>query len=947
MRSDERLRIDVGYDLRRVSDDFVRQMLGHFEVVLAGMVEQPGARLGELPWLTKGERRELLVDWNRTETPAPPQRCAHEFFLEQARRTPDAVAVWSADAQLTYSELEERSARLASLLRQRGVGPDVPVGICADRSPDMMVAVLAVLRAGGAYVPLDPAYPPARLAFMLEDSRAPIVLTQRKMDGLLPIRSAAVIELDDWRRWPQPNPNLEASSTTTSEHLAYVIYTSGSTGVPKGVAMPHRPLVNLIAWQVRVSGAGEGARTLQFASLSFDVSFQEMFSTWASGGTLVLITEELRRDPKGLLKLMRQQSVQRLFLPYVALAQLAEVAEELEVLPASLREIITAGEQLQVTTKVVSFFERLGGCTLHNQYGPSETHVVTCLDLTGSPRGWPALPSIGSPLPNTKVRILDEHMNLVPVGVAGQLYLGGVCLARGYLRRPEMTEQRFVPDPFGASGDSAAGPRLYATGDLARYLPSGEIEFLGRIDHQVKIRGFRIELGEIESRLSEHPSIGETAVVAADNPAGLKSLVAYYVPDSQHAPTPKELRDFLKKRLPEHMVPSAFVPLERLPLTPSGKIDRRSLPRVDASAFESDAEYVAPRSRTETRLAAIWADILKIQRVGVRDNFFELGGHSLLAVRLFSRIQKEFGENLPLASLLKAPTIEQLAKLLEQTGSSEAWSCLIPIQSGGSRPPIFWVHTLGGGGGGGLFRYKRLAELLGADQPSYGIQAPPEPFGNFEDMAAHYIRELRQFQPHGPYHLAGYCFGGNVAYEMARQLREEGETVAFLGVIESDSVPPKVKTIAWGPQAVLNFVSNLFYWLADFLRLPASEMRNRIHRRITRLFRKQKPGVEPELDIPLDEIIDFKDYPADYKKYAQVHWRAWLNYRPRPYDGIVTLFRVRRQALMNFDPTLGWGKLTEDRVVVRIIPGRHDSIFNDPQVQLFAFEMRASLQQIR
>ncbi|NEQ62239.1 MAG: amino acid adenylation domain-containing protein, partial [Moorea sp. SIO4A1] len=465
-------------------------------------------------------------------------RCIPQLFEAQVERTPDAVAVVFADQQLTYRALNTKANQLAHHLQTLGVEPEVLVGICVERSVEMVVGLLAILKAGGAYVPLDPAYPPERLAYMLDHSQASVLLTQSQLVSQLPKHQASVICLDtDWEIISTHNEQNPTSSLTV-DNLAYIIYTSGSTGKPKGVAMPHRSLVNLIKWQLENTVVANDSKTLQFAPISFDVSFQEIFSTWCGGGTLVLISEEVRRDPLFLLKLLAEQEVARLFIPFVALQQIAEVADTFGVFPASLREVITAGEQLQITPAIANLFEKLNDCTLHNHYGPSETHVVTSFTLKGSPSSWPALPAIGRPIANTEIYLLDQSLKPVPAGVEGELYIGGVCLARGYLNRPEITAQRFIANPFNKVKTDS--DRLYKTGDLAHYLPDGNIQFLGRLDDQVKIRGYRIELGEIEVLLSQQPKLKQAVVLAREDNQD-KRLVAYLVPgESESAPVETE-----------------------------------------------------------------------------------------------------------------------------------------------------------------------------------------------------------------------------------------------------------------------------------------------------------------------------------------------------------------------------------------------------------------------
>jgi amino acid adenylation domain-containing protein/thioester reductase-like protein len=639
----------------------IERMTGHFVTLLAAVVENPQQQISQLPILTTFEQQQLLVEWNNTQAKYPHDKCIHELFEEQVKRTPDAVAVVFEAKQLTYNELNTRANQLAQYLQSLGVGADVLVGICVERSLEMVIGLLGILKAGGAYVPLDPEYPIERLNFMLEDAQVKVLLTQQHLVEKLPEHQGRVVCLDsDSHLLTQLNQD-NLISEMQGHNLGYVIYTSGSTGKPKGVAMTHSALVNLIQWQIQNMTIPHGVTTLQFAPVSFDVSFQEMFSTWGSGGTLLLISEELRREPSALLSLLEQQAVARLFVPFVGLQQLAEVAVASGSVNTHLREIITAGEQLQMTPAICNWLSQLTNCTLHNHYGPSESHVVTTFTLNRTANSWPLLPPIGRPIANTQIYILDQYLQPVPVGVPGELYIAGVCLARDYFHRPELTQQKFIPNPFDDS--NGQNPRLYKTGDLARYLPDGNIEYLGRVDNQVKIRGFRIELGEIESALSQYSGIKDTAVIARENVAGDKQLVAYVVLHQEETPKISDLRHFLKQRMPDYMIPAAFVVLETLPLTPSGKVNRRALPAPDLQIGREES-FVAPRTSIEEMLTSIWTKSLKIDKIGVHDNFFELGGHSIKAAQVMSQVRKTLKIELPLRSLFEHPTVAELAVII-------------------------------------------------------------------------------------------------------------------------------------------------------------------------------------------------------------------------------------------------------------------------------------------
>jgi amino acid adenylation domain-containing protein len=677
------------YKIDLFDDTTITRLLQHFQNILKAIIANPQQSVSLLPLLSKQEQKQLLINWNQTQADYSQDYCIHQLFVAQVERTPDAIAVVCSDQQLTYTELNERANQLAHYLRSLGLEADCLVGLCVERSLAMIIGILGILKAGGAYLPLDPEYPTERLSFMVKDAQISVLLSQEKLIERIPEYQATRVCLDkDWptiAKFSRDNLNIEVQP----HNLGYVIYTSGSTGQPKGVMMGQLALCNLILWQLQNTTVANEAKTLQFAPISFDVSFQEIFATLSAGGRLVLITEELRRDTSALLDFLQKQAIERLFLPFVALQQLAEVSVSRQFWVNSLREVITAGEQLQITPAIAAWFRNLESCTLHNHYGPSESHVVTSFTLTNLVENWPILPPIGRPIANTQIYILDSYLQPVPVGVPGELYIGGIGVAKGYLNRPELTAERFIDNPFsppqppnfvgrseviesskspsigGFRGLQDQPSKLYKTGDLARFLNDGNIEYLGRIDNQVKVRGFRIELGEIEAVLSQCSDVQSTAVIVREDTPGDKRLVAYVVlaPDSQT--TSSELRQFLTNQLPAYLVPNTFVILDSLPLTPNGKCDRRSLPAPNDQALSG--HYIAPQSPTEEILTQIWKQVLKIERVGREDNFFELGGHSLLATQIMSRLRETFQVELPLRSLFTAPTIAELALEIEQS----------------------------------------------------------------------------------------------------------------------------------------------------------------------------------------------------------------------------------------------------------------------------------------
>jgi len=638
----------------------IERMVGHFKILLEGIVTNPNRRLSELPILTEPARHQILVEWNATEADYPRDKCINRLFEEQVERSPDAIAVVFKNHQVTYRELNWRANQLAHSLIREGVQSGTAVGIYLDRSIELAVGLLAVLKAGGVYVPIDPSCPIERATFILRDVQAPFVVSTRDLASRLSLIGARTITLDrelqklDWA--DNSNPGVVVGP----QFPAYILFTSGSTGAPKGVVMSHRALNNLIAWQVNSFGQGVPARTLQFAPLGFDVSIQEMFSTWCSGGSLYFIDNDLRQDGSSTLHYIDKQSIERIFLPFVALNHFAEIAVKEDHAPQSLREIVTAGEPLRLTQPLRQFLDNLDNCRLHNQYGPTESHVVTEYTLNPAIQREPDLPPIGRPIANAQIFILDSYFNPVPVGVTGELHIGGDGLACGYLNRPELTAEKFIANPLS----DEPGSRLYRTGDLARYLPDGNIEYLGRIDNQVKIRGFRIELGEIEAVLAQHPGIQQAVVLAREDTPGDKRLVAYVVTAGGSTTSVHDLRSYLQHKLPDYMVPSAFVFLDSLPLNANGKLDRKALPAPEQSRPGLDDAFTPPTTPVEEILANIWSEILKLDKVGIHDNFFHLGGHSLLATQIVSRVRSEFDIELPLRRIFESPTVAEMAILI-------------------------------------------------------------------------------------------------------------------------------------------------------------------------------------------------------------------------------------------------------------------------------------------
>ncbi|MEH2235674.1 amino acid adenylation domain-containing protein [Nostoc sp.] len=915
----------------------IARMLGHFQTLLEGIVANPEQHISDLPLLTAAEQHQLLVEWNNTQTDYPENTCIHQLFEAQTERTPNAIAVIFENQQLTYQQLNHRANQLADYLQSLGVKPEIPVGICVERSLNLIVGLLGILKAGAAYVPLDPAYPQERLAFMLQDSQISILLTQQHLLKTLPSHQAKVICIDSDRDYITAHQQNSPPSYIAPDNLIYTIYTSGSTGKPKGVQITHRSVLNFLTGMQQHLQLTNLDSLLSVTSLSFDIAVLEIFLPLTLGAKVILVSREVTADGLQLLQQLNNSAATVMQATPVTWQMLLEAGWEGN---AQLK-ILCGGEALPQN---LANHLRQRGAEVWNLYGPTETTVWSTIHRIKQEE---ALVTIGRPIANTKIYILDKYLQTVPVGVPGELYIGGAGLARGYFHQPKLTTEKFIHNPFSCDSES----RLYKTGDLARYLSDGNIEYLGRLDNQVKIRGFRIELGEIEALLAQHPTIQQTVVTArVDNPENQR-LVAYIVPHPEQTPTIDELRYFLKQKLPEYMVPSAFVLLDTLPLTPNGKIDRRALPAPDLTRLDSENTYVAPRNELEFQLTKIWEQVLGIEPIGVRDNFFELGGHSILAVKLFWQIEKTFSRNLPLAILFQSGTVEALAKIICQEEdlainlalvntldqSKSSWSSLLEIQPNGSKPPFFCIHGLGGE----VLCFRELALHLGSDQPFYGLQ-PQGLDGKhsfhtrIEDMAAHYIQEIQTLQPNGPYFLGGYSFGGVVAFEMARQLQEQGEQVGILVLL--DSCRPGY---SWRP----SFLRRVFLHLNNVVQQGPIYL----WQKVVRWSHWRKHHLQNTYNRYLEEVLHLPETDK-HLKIIDANTQAMSEYIFSPYFGRAILLRTddqsRSEAIgTEYDPQFGWGDVVAGGLDIHYIPGSHLGLLNEPQVQVLAEILRNCLTQ--
>lgn len=960
-QQDETLVIAFYYDATLFKQTDIERLANQYLQLVISAGAHPETMPGSLDAVPAAERRQLLIDFNDTHRDYPNDRCIHQLFEAQAETNPDRPALVFEEEQLTYGALNIRANQLSHHLQTLGVGPETLVALYLERSPELMVGLFGILKAGGAYIPLDPALPPDRLAFMLEDTQAPVIVTQQSLLETLPAiaHDPHIVFLDgDWDRIAQ-QPTHNPDGGTQADNLVYVLFTSGSTGRPKGVAVEQRQLinyVNAIRERLNLPAAASYATVSTFAA---DLGHTAIFPALCGGGCLHIISQERASDPDGLADYFSRRPVDCLKIVPSHLAALLTAARPESILPR--RRLVLGGEASDWA--LISKVQRLApDCTIVNHYGPTETTVgVLTYQVPDEPGEYnPVSVPLGRPLANAQIYLLDAALRIVPLGAPGEITIGGAGVTRGYLNRPELTAERFIANPFSPDIASENAPsRLYRTGDLARYLPDGSLEFLGRVDNQVKIRGFRIELGEIETLLNQHPDVKDAVVLAHDDSADNagtptrltsdKRLVAYIVPEPAQSPGSTDLRHYLKDRLPEPMIPTAFVLLERLPLTANGKLDTRALPAPDTARSDLAGEYVAPRDPLELQLASIWETLLNVYPVGVTANFFDLGGHSLLVVRLMAQIQQRLGHDVPLAALFQAATIDQLARLLRRQAYQLPDTPLITIQpatAAPTKPPFFCIHP----SGGHVLCYINLARLLGPDQPFYGLQAPglqgeQSPLSRVEEMAAHYIEAIEAVQPHGLYRLGGWSIGGVIAFEMARQWQQRGETVALLALLDSWAPTTAGKPTEFEDEATLlaAFLRNLGAGLVDLPRLDDD-------------MRQAGPG--ERLSLVLERAIQLNLVPPDtgpeqltrLLRVFEANIRAILDYTPPPDNSIdLMLFRAEEESDDNSQaaPDRYWSELTDGVIEVEPAPGDHYTMLAKPHVESLAGKLKTRLDRVR
>jgi amino acid adenylation domain-containing protein len=881
----------------------VQGLLRHMEVLLAGAMASPETPISRLPLLDQSERKRIVIDWNSTEAEYRPDVPLQQLIEAQVRNSPEAVAVTCGRQTLTYRELNVRANQLAAHLRSFGAGPDKLVGVCLERSTDLVVALLAIVKTGGAYVPLDPNYPDDRLNLIAQDSGIDVLVAAPEIQTRLPDFQGRIVALD-WdvlRGYESCDRTIEV----TGDHLAYVLYTSGSTGKPKGVAIPRRALLNLLCSMREQLQFSAKDVLLGVTTISFDIAGLEIWMPLVTGARLVLAEGETVMDGRRLQSELELQGVTLLQATPATWKLLLESGWQ------GKRDLKAAcgGEAMpqDLARRLFPLVERLW-----NLYGPTETTIWSTAYRVSKPDG-PIL--IGRPIANTQIYILDQNMAPVPVGVSGELYIGGDGLARGYLHQEELTAQRFVPNPF------RPGTSIYKTGDVARYGQDGNIECLGRNDHQIKLRGFRIEPEEIRAALTKHPSISD-AVAVLDSSAGEGRIVAYIVAPGGQRPGIPELRDCVRRSLPEYMLPAVFVFLDALPLTPNGKVDRRALPPPDA--VTAKVEFAEPRNGMESRLKAIWEQVLGVGPIGVNDDFFDLGGHSFTAAQLFRDINFCFNLDLPLATLFRAPTVRRLAQIISESESSQMSAPVVEIQPQGSQPPIYCVGALDGE----IIVFRRLAQEFGLDQPLWGLQPfrLPGPPSTVEQLAAAYIDELEKKGTYRPFCLLGYSFGGLVAVEMARQLQRKGVAPPIVALIDT-GYPAGCRAIEPWDQRIHRF-RNVWDHATKGGGWPY------LQERVKHGFARMAHRASSRVGVPL------VGNPSDISKMQLL---AAESYRIKSYKGRVHLFRAESQReFLTGGASLGWSGVLSG-LAIEHVPGDHGSMNTGMNLKILARKLSECL----
>lgn len=862
----------------------------------------------------------MEVVLNNTTVDYPKEKSLHGLIAESAAKHPDKTALSFHHTSLTYTELDNTANRLAHELIKKGVKTGDIIGLALDRSAELIISLLAILKTGAAYVPLDPEYPKDRIEFMLDDSAATILITSTKYKGHFASNTTEVL-IEEALTNAANNSNDAPDVKVTGQNLAYVLYTSGSTGKPKGVQIAHHSLVNLMYSLQKSPGITSADKMLAVATISFDIAGVDIYLPLSAGAQIILADSITAKDGRALLDIIRTQNVSILQATPYTWRMMLEVGWE-EHLPI---KVFCGGEAM-----AKDLAERLipRSNEVWNMYGPTETtiysiikHVTDANDIT-----------IGWPVDNTQIYILDEEKNNLTNGEIGEIFIGGVGIAWGYLNRPELTAKRFIDNPF------TPGEKIYRTGDLAKLKPDGDIVYLGRIDHQVKVRGYRIELGEIEHNLGKQEGIKQAVVIAREDTPGIPRLVAYVVLESGETGIPeKSTLDkwdaALFDVLPEYMMPDDYVLMDIIPSTPNGKIDRKALPKPDYSHINRSGEYVAPRTSNEKLVADIWEELMGLNQISIFDNFFQLGGRSLVAVKIMARLEQETGKRLPLATLFEYSTVEKLAARLEIDAEAITWESLVPIKPKGSKMPLYIVH----GAGLNVLLFNALAMNMNEEQPVYGLQAKglngiDEPLDVMEEIAANYVDEIINHDPVGPYAVAGYSLGGLIAYEMAKQMLAMGKDVKMLAMFDTYADQTQIYD-SWLKRKLTNgwfFVKQLAFTPVLLVQDPKRtiEYKSReVGRRIQKIYKNIFP----------DKVKKKEGFSAYTDDIHEKSLAAQRNYLLTPVNIAIELFRAKKHTFYMDDfKFLGWKPFALKGVNVHDIPGEHNTIFAPPNDKQFA-----------
>lgn len=911
----------------------IERMAGHFLEMVKSLMIEPEQKLKNIPILTEKEKEVILGEWNATTVEFPREKCIHQLFEDQVLKTPNITAIRDDRKKVTYTELNEKSNKLARYLHDSGAVEGSLVSICMERSTDILVALLAVLKAGCTYIPLDPIYPKDRLALILEDGNPALMITEKKLLESLPQTKTKNIFIEEYEAYKDySGENTDFSVTPNT--VAYLIYTSGSTGKPKGVQLEHFSVVNFLASMAKQPGITPEDVILAVTTISFDIAGLEMYLPILYGASIFIASQETSMNPDLLIQKIEESKATILQATPVTFRMLNSA----EWKGAKGLKILCGGEAMPKELA----YDLISKCgELWNMYGPTETTVWSTVEKVEiNENDKIGYINLGRPIDNTFIYVLNTEFQPVPIGYPGELFIGGDGLARGYFNLPAMTQEKFLPDPFS----DIPGARMYRTGDLVQQTEEGKLEFLNRVDSQVKIRGFRIELGEIESAISQYSTIKNNVTIVREDTPGDKKLVAYIIKEEEEIDI-AELRMFLKTKIPDYMVPSAFVFIDQFPLTPNGKIDRKVLPSP-VEAPQQAKDYIEPNTETEKKLAAIWSDVLKIKQIGTDEDFFEIGGHSMVAVTLMVKIEKQLGVRLPLAILFDHSNIHDMALLIDKKSEQVNWGSLVPIRSKGTKKPLYLVH----GAGLNLLLYTTIVAGLDPDQPVFGLQAKgldgvDEPLYTIEEIAAYYNEEILKIDQSGSYALAGFSMGGQLAYEMAKQLVEAGYKVSFLGVFDTVSENVSDRHIPFFKRyrlRIIRFYNQVMWTIGTFLKKPLDQKFGFVLMKWKSL--KQKITKDDYTIKPEGASLGKQsELPKYLHKVHRANYIALDRYILPPYPGKLTLFRAMHQTFYIADPVkYGWAEYVKEMQILDI-PGEHSTIFAPPNDVLFAKELQKCL----